>query len=251
MNEAVINDASRFDTLADRLQHLAEITEHVRLEEKVHKFNVESAFEQLKELEGAVARNDEEARKLVLKETQSCKNDLQRVQQQIINEQGKQVAELQSKLVDRFHQETSTREAATRQVYEEMEKAMSARSPPAKVGTVTGPSLSTKEGSTTNLSSTMQSPGHSFGYSSPTSKILMSGSSQAGFSTPRTTFGPRTSHATPIVMTMGRAVPGGRSPGIATPFAGIGTPSACVGVQAPGLRIRSASMEVRPRPGVI
>lgn len=244
LNEAVSNEANHFDVLAERLQHLAQITQQVRSEDKINKFNVESAFERMKELEGAVAKNDDESRKLVLQETQNCKDDLQRVQHKIINEQGKQIAELQSKIVDRLHQESSAREAATRQVFEEMEKAMAARIPVAKTSSVANlatPALALKEISTGSLSR-LQTPRQSFGYGTPTSKVSISASSLPGYSTPQPGLATRIAHASPVMMTLCRGgVPVQQSTGIASPFAGMG-------MQSPTMRIRSSSVEVRPRP---
>jgi hypothetical protein len=124
ISQATNSHAERFQRLSERQEQLSQSLETVRLEKQNLEITLQSTANLLKDLEDSISKNNDEARRLVEKEGQTVRDEFVRNQRKIISDRSKQITDLEIKVSDALEKEVVSRETGTKQIYEDLNKAV-------------------------------------------------------------------------------------------------------------------------------
>eukprot|EP00440_Ansanella_granifera_P030201 gb/GFBE01032812.1/.p1 GENE.gb/GFBE01032812.1/~~gb/GFBE01032812.1/.p1 ORF type:complete len:611 (+),score=99.75 gb/GFBE01032812.1/:1-1833(+) len=129
LSQVVSNQTERFQKHFERQEQVTEALDNVRLEKHRLEVSLQTNMKRMKELETSLAKSEDEARKLVEREGTAVRTELERAQRQLASHQDKQIAELEMKVTERLENDSVSRAAHSKQIYEEIGKVASRRQP--------------------------------------------------------------------------------------------------------------------------
>jgi len=173
LTEGLSCQAEAQQGLFEKQEQLLQNLESIRMDKQSLQFQVESGGKNLKELELALARCQEDLTKRIDDQVKELQQDLQNSQRKVITEMCNTFHDLEVKISQRLQKESSSRENATKQIYEEISRA----------------SISLKEGTESTEATSQPTPRGSTSTSSVVRSVLYSPASVA--TSIRNTWSPR------------------------------------------------------------
>eukprot|EP00441_Pelagodinium_beii_P035620 CAMPEP_0197641906 /NCGR_PEP_ID=MMETSP1338-20131121/15717_1 /TAXON_ID=43686 ORGANISM="Pelagodinium beii, Strain RCC1491" /NCGR_SAMPLE_ID=MMETSP1338 /ASSEMBLY_ACC=CAM_ASM_000754 /LENGTH=554 /DNA_ID=CAMNT_0043214951 /DNA_START=165 /DNA_END=1829 /DNA_ORIENTATION=+ len=123
----------------ERQEQLLQSLEAMRIDKQSMERELESTGNNLKELEGAIARTHEDTTKMVNQEMETVRQEMKNTFRKVTTEMSQNTSSLELKIAQRLDKESTSRENHTKQLYEEISRA----------------SLAIKEGSTAEENGTV------------------------------------------------------------------------------------------------
>lgn len=138
-SEAASRQAASLDLLSEQHERVSQAVDTLRLDEKEHKGQVQSAIDRVKDLESTLAAAEGETREMVLRERQSRDDQLKRTQNTVISEQTRQISDLEKKFAERLERESTERERNVTDLVTDVSRRLQDR--PSAQGTSQAPKI--------------------------------------------------------------------------------------------------------------
>mmetsp|Transcript_19904 Transcript_19904/g.35340 ORF Transcript_19904/g.35340 Transcript_19904/m.35340 type:complete len:584 (+) Transcript_19904:36-1787(+) len=123
MAESISNQGDLQQRLSARQEQLFQNFESMRIDKQTLQSQVESGGKNIKELEVALGRCQEDLTKRIDDQVMQLQQDMQVSQRKVITEMFNTFSELELKIFQRLHKESTSRENTTKQIYEEISRA--------------------------------------------------------------------------------------------------------------------------------
>eukprot|EP00931_Biecheleriopsis_adriatica_P087167 TRINITY_DN61674_c0_g1_i1.p1 TRINITY_DN61674_c0_g1~~TRINITY_DN61674_c0_g1_i1.p1 ORF type:complete len:563 (-),score=110.17 TRINITY_DN61674_c0_g1_i1:49-1605(-) len=125
LNQVISDECKYFQRMNERQEQMAEKLEKVSFDKAQLAASIESNTHSLKDLEIALERARDEARSRGDQDVTSLREEIERSQRRMALEYQKQISELEVKVTERLEFDSNTRESNTKQMFQEITKAVS------------------------------------------------------------------------------------------------------------------------------